>query len=134
MLKWLSVASNLNVIPAILIMDMFLREAVKNYLDSQVVNDVVLSSSEKQTNFKKFRETIEKKNGKLYHKVRTDTTLRVIPTPEEVDACLNEKHIGTFGRHLKDSQTLVKALSAAGYCYPASFAPEIKHLEIFQSD
>ena len=60
------------------------------------------------------------KNGKLCYKGRSDEEPKVVPTPQQVDECLNEKHFRVLGKHLKDKQTLVRALSSARYSYPVN--------------
>ena len=96
-------------------MDMYLREAIMKYLDTQEVNDVVLATAEKRKNFRRFCDTLILKDNKLLCKGRSGEEPKVIPTPQQVDECLFERHVGLLGNHLTDRQTLVKALSNAGY-------------------
>ena len=59
------------------------------------------------------------KDGTLCYKGRTDDEPKMVPTPQQVDECLNEKHYRVVGKHLEDKPTLVKKLSSSGYSYPA---------------
>ena len=102
-------------------MDMYLREAIMKYLETQEVNDVVLATAEKRRNFRRFCDTLILKDNKLLCKGRSGEEPKVIPTPQQVDECLFERHVGLLGNHLTDRQTLVKALSNAGYGYPVRF-------------
>ena len=58
--------------------------------NSQVMTDVLLTVSEKRKNLKRFYESLEKKDGKLNHKGRTDTTPKVVTTPGDVDECFTK--------------------------------------------
>ena len=89
------------------------------YLETHEVNDTVLTTSIKRKNFRQFCEAITLKDGKLFCKARTENELKVIPTPQQVDDCLHNCHLGLLGRHIMDKKTHVKALSNAGYAYPA---------------
>ena len=102
-------------------MNMYLREAIMKYLESQEVDDVVLATAEKRKNFRWFCDTLILKDNKLLCKRRSCVEPKVIPTPQQVDDCLFRRHVGPFDRHLWDKQTLVKALLNAGYGYPVSF-------------
>ena len=101
-------------------MDMYLREAIMKYLETQEVNDTVLATSEKRKTFRRVCESISLKDGKLLCKGRSREEPKVIPTPQQVDDCLYERHLGLLGRHLTDKKTLVGALSNAGYGYPVN--------------
>ena len=102
-------------------MDMYLREAIMKYLETQEVNDVVLATAEKRKNFRRFCDTLILKDNEWLCKGRSGEEPKVIPTPQQVDECLFERHVGLLGNHLTDRQTLVKALSNAGYGYPVRF-------------
>ena len=99
-------------------MDIYLREAVVKYLEDGSLNDTVLKTGDKRHTFVKFCRSLSLKNGRLYYKGRSDVEPKLVPSPQDVDECLNEKHIRVVGRHLRDRGTLVKALSNAGYSHP----------------
>ena len=101
-------------------MDMYLREAIMKYLETQKVNDVVLATAEKRKNFSRFCDTLILKDNKLLCKGRSGIEPKVIPTPQQVNDCLFRRHVGPLGRHVTDRQTLVKAISDAGYGYLVS--------------
>ena len=96
-------------------MDMFLREAVEKYGADGMVDDTFFKMKEKRQSFVTFCRSLGMPNGKLCYKGRSDDEPKVVPTPQEVDECLNKKHYRVVGNHLEDKQTLVKALSSEGY-------------------
>ena len=97
-------------------MDIYLRETIMKYLDTQDINNFVLASAEKRKKFRRFCDTHILKD-KLQCKGMSGVEPRVIPTPQQVEDCLFGRHVGPLGRHLMDRQTLVKALSNAWYRY-----------------
>ena len=106
---------------------MYLREAIMKYLQTQEVNDVVLATAEKRKNFRRFCDTLVLKDNKLLCKGRSGEEPKVIPTPQQVDECLFERHVGLLNKHLTDRQNLVKALFLAGYGCPVRFGGLVEY-------
>ena len=52
-------------------MDIYLREAIMKYLETQEVNDVVLATAEKRMKFRRFCDTLGLKDNKLLCKGRS---------------------------------------------------------------
>ena len=47
-------------------MDMYLREAIMKYLESQELDDVVLATAEERNNFRRFCDTLILKDKNCY--------------------------------------------------------------------
>ena len=97
---------------------MYLQEAILKYLETQEVNDLVFATAEKRKKFRRFGDTFFLKD-KLLRKERSGVEPMLI-TLQQVDDCLFQRHLGPLGRHVTGRQTLVMAISNAGYENPVS--------------
>ena len=100
------------------IMDRYLREACEKWIVQGVLDKKVLDTSEKRENFKKFCRSLSVQDDVLMYKGRSASVPKVVPTPEQVWVVLHPVHLGAGGKHVGTVQTLVNALSEAGYAFP----------------
>ena len=65
-------------------MDMYMREAIMKYLETQEINDTVLATAEKKKSFLRLYVALILKDNELLCKGKSGVEQKVNPTPQQV--------------------------------------------------
>ena len=78
----------------------------------------VHNTGEKRENFREICRSLSVENDVLMYKGRHPSVKKIVPTPAQVWVVLDPIHRGGHEKHVCPKQTLVEALSEAGYAFP----------------
>ena len=105
--------------------------ACENWFVEDVLFEQVLDTGEKSENFQKFCQNSSVENDVLMYKGRYPSIKKIVPTPEQVWVVHDPIHRGGRKKHVCHEQTLVVALSEAGYAVPIAIIGFSKRVTVY---